>query len=114
MTRDRTAQTEPLTVGQQLVARWESGTGWSEPADLAEAIDAEIEKAVKAYAARLSTAFDYLARDAKHKATTVGTSEFYAHYRAREAGFEDARDLVDGKLKRPDLDITFLSQHPFP
>ncbi|MBK9497149.1 MAG: hypothetical protein IPO08_22070 [Xanthomonadales bacterium] len=41
--RDRTAQTEPLTIGQQLVARWESeDNGWSEPADLAEAIDREI------------------------------------------------------------------------
>lgn len=38
--RDRTAQTEPLTIGQQLVARWESiDSGWGEPADLAEAID---------------------------------------------------------------------------
>jgi hypothetical protein len=41
--RDRTAMTEPLTIGQQLVARWESvNSGWSEPADLAEAIDAAI------------------------------------------------------------------------
>ena len=41
--RDRTAMTEPLTIGQQLVARWEGvNSGWSEPADLAEAIDAAI------------------------------------------------------------------------
>jgi len=41
--RDRTAQTEPLTIGQRIVARWESiDSGWSEPADLAEAIDAAI------------------------------------------------------------------------
>jgi RNase adaptor protein for sRNA GlmZ degradation len=41
--RDRTAQTEPLTIGQQLVARWEGpASGWSEPADLAQAIDAAI------------------------------------------------------------------------
>ena len=41
--RDRTAMTEPLTIGQQLVARWESvNGGWSEPADLAEAIDAAV------------------------------------------------------------------------
>ena len=40
---DRTAMTEPLTIGQQLVARWEGpSSGWSEPADLAEAIDAAI------------------------------------------------------------------------
>lgn len=38
--RDPTAQTEPLTIGQQLVAKWESlDSGWSEPADLADAID---------------------------------------------------------------------------
>ena len=38
--RDRTAMTEPLTIGQRLVARWEGlNSGWSEPADLAEAID---------------------------------------------------------------------------
>jgi hypothetical protein len=41
--RDRAAMTEPLTIGQQLVARWEGvNSGWSEPADLAEAIDAAI------------------------------------------------------------------------
>lgn len=41
--RDRTAMTEPLTVGQQIVARWEgSASGWSEPADLAEVIDSAI------------------------------------------------------------------------
>lgn len=39
MARDRTAVTEPLTVGQKLVAQWETGAGMSEPADLAEAID---------------------------------------------------------------------------
>lgn len=44
--RDRTAQTEPLTTGQKLVARWESAdSGWSEPADLAEAIDQAIAAA---------------------------------------------------------------------
>lgn len=43
---DRTATTEPLTIGQQLVARWEGlDSGWSEPADLAEAIDAAIGRA---------------------------------------------------------------------
>jgi hypothetical protein len=43
MPRDRTAQTEPLTTGQKLVARWESqNSGWAEPADLAEAIDKAI------------------------------------------------------------------------
>ena len=41
--RDRTAQTEPLTIGQQIVARWEGlDSGWGEPADLAEAIDKAI------------------------------------------------------------------------
>ena len=44
--RDRTAMTGPLTIGQQLVARWEGvNSGWSEPADLAEAIDKAIEEA---------------------------------------------------------------------
>lgn len=40
--RDRTAQTGPLTTGQQIVAWWETSTSASEPADLAERIDAEI------------------------------------------------------------------------
>jgi len=41
--RDRTAQTEPLTIGQSIVAKWEGPAGpWTEPADLAEAIDAAI------------------------------------------------------------------------
>jgi hypothetical protein len=40
---DPTAQTEPLTEGQSIVAKWESLTcPWSEPADLAEAIDEAI------------------------------------------------------------------------
>jgi hypothetical protein len=40
---DRTAQTEPLTTGQSIVAKWESpASPWSEPADLAEAIDKAI------------------------------------------------------------------------
>lgn len=43
MERDRTSTTEPLTIGQQIVAKWESlNSGWSEPADLAEAIDAAL------------------------------------------------------------------------
>lgn len=42
--RDRTAMTEPLTVGQQIVAKWESlESGWSEPADLADGIDAALK-----------------------------------------------------------------------
>lgn len=40
--RDRTAQTGPLTIGQQIVEWWESSTSASEPADLAERIDAAI------------------------------------------------------------------------
>jgi hypothetical protein len=37
---DRTAQIEPLTTGQSIVAKWEGPSSpWSEPADLAEAID---------------------------------------------------------------------------
>lgn len=40
--RDRTAQTEPLTTGQQIVAWWETTTAASEPADLAERIDKEL------------------------------------------------------------------------
>lgn len=40
---DRTAQTEPLTIGQRIVAKWEGpASPWSEPADLAEAIDKAI------------------------------------------------------------------------
>ena len=40
---DRTAQTEPLTTGQSIVAKWEGpASPWSEPADLAEAIDKAI------------------------------------------------------------------------
>lgn len=46
MARDRTAQTGPLTIGQEIVGRWESGTGMSEPADLAEAIDRAIASAM--------------------------------------------------------------------
>ena len=42
--RDRTAMTEPLTTGQQIVAWWETSTSASEPADLADKIDAEIER----------------------------------------------------------------------
>jgi hypothetical protein len=35
--------TEPLTIGQRIVAKWEGpASDWSEPADLAEAIDAAI------------------------------------------------------------------------
>jgi len=45
MPRDRTAMTEPLTTGQQIVAKWEGPpSGWSEPADLAEAIDDAIAR----------------------------------------------------------------------
>lgn len=39
---DRTAQTPPLTLGQEIVAWWETSTSVSEPADLAERIDAEL------------------------------------------------------------------------
>jgi hypothetical protein len=42
--RDRTAMAEPLTPGQQIVAWWETSTSASEPADLADKIDAEIER----------------------------------------------------------------------
>ena len=46
---DRTAQTEPLTTGQQIVAKWEGlDSGWTEPADLAEGIDNAITAARKA------------------------------------------------------------------
>jgi len=36
--------TDPLTTGQQIVAWWETSTSASEPADLAEKIDEEIER----------------------------------------------------------------------
>lgn len=43
---ERTAQNEPLTTGQRIVARWEGlNSGWSEPADLAEGIDEAIAAA---------------------------------------------------------------------
>lgn len=47
--RDRTAMTEPLTTGQQIVAWWETSTSASEPADLAEKIDDALELADKNY-----------------------------------------------------------------
>ena len=43
--KDRTAQTEPLTIGQQIVAWWETSTIASEPADLADKIDAALYEA---------------------------------------------------------------------
>jgi len=42
--KDRTGMTEPLTTGQQIVAWWETSTSASEPADLADRIDGEIER----------------------------------------------------------------------
>jgi len=42
--KDRTAMTEPLTTGQKIVAWWETSTSASEPADLAEKIDAELDR----------------------------------------------------------------------
>lgn len=39
---DPTAQTEPLTIGQRIVADWESSI-FGEPCDLAEVIDKAIE-----------------------------------------------------------------------
>lgn len=44
--RDPTAQTEPLTVGQQLVAAWEADK-IAEPCELAEWIDEQIDAAYK-------------------------------------------------------------------
>ena len=43
---DRTAQTEPLTTGQQIVAWWETTTAASEPADLAAKIDDALADAI--------------------------------------------------------------------
>lgn len=37
--RDATAQTGPLTVGQQIVARWETDMTLAEPCELAQLID---------------------------------------------------------------------------
>lgn len=42
---DETAQSDRLTVGQQIVAAWECGDGCSLPFELALAIDAEIDRA---------------------------------------------------------------------
>ena len=42
--KDRTGMTDPLTTGQQIVAWWETSTSASEPADLADRIDGEIDR----------------------------------------------------------------------
>jgi hypothetical protein len=42
--KDRTAMTEPLTTGQEIVAWWETSPAASEPADLADKIDGELER----------------------------------------------------------------------
>jgi hypothetical protein len=42
--KDRTAMTEPLTTGQRIVAWWETSPTASEPADLADKIDGELER----------------------------------------------------------------------
>ncbi len=44
--RDPTAQTEPLTIGQQLVSAWETDK-IAEPCELAEWIDEQIDAAYK-------------------------------------------------------------------
>jgi hypothetical protein len=56
--RDRTAMAEPLTPGQQIVAWWETSTSASEPADLADKIDAEIERLRTALKRVSTAAFD--------------------------------------------------------
>lgn len=74
--RDRTAQTEPLTIGQQLVARWEGpASGWSEPADLAEAIDATIA----AERERCAALLDEMARISETAADTLDIIRDHAH-----------------------------------
>lgn len=78
--RDRTAMAEPLTVGQQLVARWEwLNSGWSEPADLAQAIDdaiaAESEACAKALDRRASA---YRPDDRGHDILTAAAAEIRA------------------------------------
>jgi hypothetical protein len=63
---DRTAQTEHLTTGQQIVAKWEGLNGWSEPADLAEGIDDAIAAARSAAleeAAKVADKAGYKYRD---------------------------------------------------
>lgn len=45
--KDRTAQSEPLTTGQQIVAWWETTATASEPADLADKIDDAIDEAFR-------------------------------------------------------------------
>ena len=54
--RDRTAQTDALTIGQRIVAWWETSTSASEPADLAEKIDEAVEDAFRR--GQLSTLLD--------------------------------------------------------
>lgn len=61
--RDRTAQTEPLTTGQQIVAKWEGLNGWTEPADLAEAIDDAIAAARSAALEEAAKALDQRAEE---------------------------------------------------
>lgn len=71
---DRTAMTEPLTIGQQLVARWEGpASGWSEPADLAEAIDVAI---AAERTACMKIAAHFGGRDAKEIAELIGQRSF--------------------------------------
>ena len=41
--RDPTAQTEPLTAGQKVVAQWETDGSLFEPCELAQLIDDAIE-----------------------------------------------------------------------
>ena len=49
--RDRTAMTDPLTKGQEIVAWWETSPAATEPADLADKIDAEIKRIRAGYEA---------------------------------------------------------------
>ena len=82
--RDRTAQTEPLTIGQQIVAKWEAAESpWSEPADLAEAID----DAVKAEREACAKAAEPSLRDLY--APTYGTYD-----RGYHAGRVDAATVI--------------------
>jgi hypothetical protein len=65
--RDRTAQTEPLTTGQQIVAKWEGLNGWTEPADLAQGID-------DAIAAARSAALEEAAAEMEHRVQVATTA----------------------------------------
>lgn len=85
---DRTAMTEPLTLGQRIVAKWEGpASDWSEPADLADGIDAAIDAAVKEERMRCAYVIATEFQEA-------GDTEF-------DLGFETARKVFAAAILNP-------------